>query len=239
MPPPQDLPVPPPPETDVHNLLFEPGVWGPSLWKFLHIMAASYPDQPSLQSQTACRQFLYALRFLLPCDICCAHYGAALTERAPATESAVALQQWVVWLHNRVRAQTHPGEAAWSLEQVQASLLSSVTSLATAVGSTAPILSPSLVSSVVQPSRGGGTKQQQVRLPRRASLVQALASEKRPYRLPRRPLVTPATATPASTATARTRNAAPPSTTTTTTTTAPPENCPNPAKKNCGCKKKK
>jgi FAD-linked sulfhydryl oxidase len=98
----------------------DPKVWGPALWKFLHSMAANYPQKPNPQYRASSRQFFYSLRHLLPCETCRVHYSALLSRRQPQTESAHALQEWVLWLHNEVNRRIKPDKPTWTMEQVKA-----------------------------------------------------------------------------------------------------------------------
>jgi hypothetical protein len=79
-----------------------PSVWGPIFWNTMHIITLGYPVQPDEQTQTAAKEFFYSLQFLLPCDICKAHYKKHITESPPKTESQKELIHWAFDLHNKV-----------------------------------------------------------------------------------------------------------------------------------------
>ena len=97
----------------------DPKLWGPALWKFLHSMAANYPQKPNPQYRASSRQFFYSLRHLLPCEMCRTHYSALLSKRQPQTESAHALQEWVLWMHNEVNRRIKPDSPTWNIGQVK------------------------------------------------------------------------------------------------------------------------
>jgi hypothetical protein len=97
----------------------DPKLWGPALWKFLHSMAANYPQKPNPQYRASSRQFFYSLRHLLPCEMCRTHYSALLSKRQPQTESAHALQEWVLWMHNEVNRRIKPDNQMWNIGQVK------------------------------------------------------------------------------------------------------------------------
>lgn len=97
----------------------DPKVWGPALWKFLHSMAANYPHDPNPQYRASSRQFFYSLRHLLPCEMCRTHYSALISKRQPQTESAHALQEWVLWMHNEVNQRIKPDKPTWTMEQIK------------------------------------------------------------------------------------------------------------------------
>ena len=47
-----------------------PEIWGPSLWKFLHFLTLSYPENPSEEEQNRMFDFLTSLQEILPCEKC-------------------------------------------------------------------------------------------------------------------------------------------------------------------------
>lgn len=86
--------------------LKDPKVWGPALWKILHTFARTYPGQPSIATQMACRNFLQSLQFLIPCTTCRDHFKVLMARKSPPTTSGKELQHWMVWLHNQVNQLT-------------------------------------------------------------------------------------------------------------------------------------
>lgn len=78
--------------------------WGPAAWKFLHAITFAYPEAPSLAEQSAASSLFEALRPLLPCAACRAHYDAEVAAHPPDTRSRTTLSAWLVDLHNRVNA---------------------------------------------------------------------------------------------------------------------------------------
>ena len=112
---------PPAKDTEIvaplNSLSGDPKSWGPSLWKFLHTMAANFPDHPSPQFKASARQYFYSLRHLLPCPICQTHYTALLSKIQPRVESATEMQEWVLWLHNEVGKRVS-GQPSWDVQQL-------------------------------------------------------------------------------------------------------------------------
>lgn len=100
----------------------DPKIWGPVLWKFLHIMAHNYPENPNPQTKASSRQFFFSLRHLLPCETCRIHYNELIAKRQPETDSAELLQEWILWLHNEVSARTNPTSQPWTRSQLIESL---------------------------------------------------------------------------------------------------------------------
>ena len=112
----------------LHTTSTDPKIWGPVLWKFLHIMAHNYPENPNPQTKASSRQFFYSLRHLLPCETCRTHYSEFLSKRQPETDSPEALQEWLLWLHNEVTARTNPDAKPWTMLQLNEWLKSNVNS---------------------------------------------------------------------------------------------------------------
>jgi hypothetical protein len=97
----------------------DPKIWGPVLWKFLHIMAHNYPENPNPQTKASSRQFFFSLRHLLPCETCRVHYSELLSKRQPETDSSDSLQEWLLWLHNEVSARTNTDAKPWTIFQLK------------------------------------------------------------------------------------------------------------------------
>lgn len=45
-------------------------VWGPAIWHFLHTMSFNYPVEPSDEDKKHYKDFIYSLRYILPCKYC-------------------------------------------------------------------------------------------------------------------------------------------------------------------------
>jgi hypothetical protein len=45
-------------------------VWGPSMWHFLHTMSFNYPVNPNSEDKKHYSDFVYSLRYVLPCKYC-------------------------------------------------------------------------------------------------------------------------------------------------------------------------
>ena len=45
-------------------------LWGPLQWTFLHIMSFNYPVNPTSQDKKHYRNYIYNLRYVLPCKYC-------------------------------------------------------------------------------------------------------------------------------------------------------------------------
>lgn len=49
---------------------FQTTVWGPLIWKFLHIMSFNYPVSPTTEQKRNYRNFVLSLVHILPCGKC-------------------------------------------------------------------------------------------------------------------------------------------------------------------------
>ena len=45
-------------------------VWGPSMWHSIHTISFNYPVNPTCEDKTNYRNFIFNLRFVLPCGKC-------------------------------------------------------------------------------------------------------------------------------------------------------------------------
>lgn len=90
-------------------------VWGPSAWKFLHSVTATYPEAPTKEHKDAARALFLSLRLLLPCEDCCSHYCQTFSPKdiEPALESRIALMRWLFDFHNGVNKRLGKPQYAW------------------------------------------------------------------------------------------------------------------------------
>merc|ERR1711934_180337 len=45
-------------------------VWGPSMWHYLHTMSFNYPLKPTCKDKTRYQEFIFSLKYVLPCGKC-------------------------------------------------------------------------------------------------------------------------------------------------------------------------
>ena len=45
-------------------------VWGPAFWFSIHTMSFNYPVKPTIKDKKHYRDYIYSLRFILPCKYC-------------------------------------------------------------------------------------------------------------------------------------------------------------------------
>jgi hypothetical protein len=83
---------------------FPPSVWGPILWHTIHVVALSYPSNPTYGQKRAAKEFYESLSELIPCPICREHYKQHLQKLplSPHLDRRDDLFRWTVQLHNEV-----------------------------------------------------------------------------------------------------------------------------------------
>jgi hypothetical protein len=86
-----------------------PSVWGPHAWKFIHITAMAYPENPTNIDINTYRNFFTLLGDILPCPTCRINYKKKLI-KFPLTDFVLAstdnLVKWTIDLHNEVNKDT-------------------------------------------------------------------------------------------------------------------------------------
>ena len=86
----------------------DPNLWGPPLWKFLHLVSIHYPIKPSKKDKEEHKKFLHSLKHILPCPICANHYSEYMSDSK--IENALQNKEnyiKLIWsLHNDVNKRT-------------------------------------------------------------------------------------------------------------------------------------
>jgi len=86
----------------------DPKYWGPSSWKFLHSIAANYPNNPSMEDKHIYKSFFISLKDILPCNRCKENYKKNLL-RIDINKSLNSKKDFIFWvidLHNLVNEET-------------------------------------------------------------------------------------------------------------------------------------
>ncbi len=80
-------------------------VWGPSLWHYLHTMSFNYPIHPTVQDKKHYKEFILALKYVLPCKYCRINLKDNL-KNIPLTKKALKnrrnFSKWLYCLHEHV-----------------------------------------------------------------------------------------------------------------------------------------
>lgn len=82
-------------------------IWGPHVWFILHTIAHNYPEQPEPWRKKATLEFLYNLKYMLPCKYYRAHYTQHIKNYPPDQhlKNRQSLIEYLVFLHNLVNRQ--------------------------------------------------------------------------------------------------------------------------------------
>ncbi|KAM3528793.1 hypothetical protein NHJ13051_002194 [Beauveria bassiana] len=75
---------------------------GRATWRFLHTMAARFPDKPTKDEQTAFKSFIKLFARLYPCGDCAQHFRRILDKYPPQAGTRSAAAGWLCFAHNLV-----------------------------------------------------------------------------------------------------------------------------------------
>lgn len=110
---------PRPSDVDDNPSGFSPETWGPSMWFMVHLIAATYPVNPTPQDKANAASFFQSLQHVLPCGGCRRGYeiilGTEPTRLTPQVfASRASLFKWTVDVHNRVNEKLgKPVDSNW------------------------------------------------------------------------------------------------------------------------------
>lgn len=90
-------------------MFFSPLLWGSGAWKFLHMVALSFPDQPTTDDKNDFKNFFYLLKKVLPCGQCRNNFDRHIKEIPidKYLDSPNHLFEWVVKLQNIVASENN------------------------------------------------------------------------------------------------------------------------------------
>ena len=90
-------------------MILGPDVWGPHGWKFIHMLAMAYPNEPTVEEKQNYKNFFESLHLLLPCSLCSNNYKRHLVE-LPLTDTVLSNREsfvrWTIDIHNIVNKET-------------------------------------------------------------------------------------------------------------------------------------
>jgi hypothetical protein len=81
---------------------YNPKIWGPEAWHFIHFVALNYPINPTEDDKRRYNNFFHSLQYTLPCEGCAYNFGEKLKKHPPKLESRKSLFEWTVDIHNEV-----------------------------------------------------------------------------------------------------------------------------------------
>jgi len=81
--------------------------WGPTTWRYLHLMSFVYPQkQSTTEDQNRYQTLFRAVAAVLPCEICRVHFQQHVTsaefQKALTSSEEWALAKWLTDVHNSV-----------------------------------------------------------------------------------------------------------------------------------------
>lgn len=78
--------------------------WGPSGWRFLHLLTFLYPEIPDTGDKILMRDMMSLIPDILPCKYCRASFTKYMAnlDVTPALESRDLLIEWLYKMHNKV-----------------------------------------------------------------------------------------------------------------------------------------
>ncbi len=89
-----------------------PDVWGPHLWKSLHMITLGYPNEPTEEQRKNYKSFFENFHLVIPCSICANNYKQNLID-IPLTNDILknkdSLIKWLIDIHNLVNKETGKG----------------------------------------------------------------------------------------------------------------------------------
>jgi len=91
----------------------QPAGFGPPTWKFLHVWALGFPNDPTDEQRNAYLATFYALQKTLGCVSCSRHMLEHLIKQPPNLANRTTLTIWLWEFHNAVNARTHKCIFTW------------------------------------------------------------------------------------------------------------------------------
>ena len=82
----------------------DPNIWGPPLWREMHLKSFSYPNFPRLEDKSRISRYFNNIIHRLPCEKCKIHYETELYVNPVEfnVDSREEISRWLVNLHNNV-----------------------------------------------------------------------------------------------------------------------------------------
>lgn len=94
-----------------------PAIWGPNLWKFMHYLTLSYPENPTEEEKDRLHDFFEIIKTLLPCEKCRYNFKNHL-EKFPLTDEILSTNlsvvKWLFNLHNEVNKSLDKPELSYT-----------------------------------------------------------------------------------------------------------------------------
>lgn len=91
----------------------DPKEWGPYVWKYLHLLAATFPDEPLDETRKDFELLIHLIAKFLMCKKCSYHFSQYLEKHPiyPATASRSKLEKYFFdfheWVNNAKEVPSH------------------------------------------------------------------------------------------------------------------------------------
>jgi hypothetical protein len=100
--------------------MVSPIIFGPHVWRMLHLFGFSYPHKPSEVYQKHMKEMIENLLPILPCPACAMHAAGYLKRNPVNVESRDTLTTWLNTFHNDVNKRL--GKRTFTIEESQQSV---------------------------------------------------------------------------------------------------------------------
>ena len=89
--------------------MYNPEVWGPGAWLFLHTISLNYPTNPTYEDKENYKTFFTSLKNVIPCKNCAKHYSENLNNYPidKSLNSKQDLVKWLIDIHNEVNVKNN------------------------------------------------------------------------------------------------------------------------------------
>lgn len=77
-------------------------VWGPKAWKWLHVQAINYSNNPTRKDKMIMFKLFWSFILTLPCPECRVHAMKYISAHPPDFSSSISFQTWAWRFHNAV-----------------------------------------------------------------------------------------------------------------------------------------
>lgn len=85
-------------------LLFNPTIWGPKFWFFLHTVAMCYPNHPNAVTKKKYYEFIQNIPMFIPVEKIANDFSKLLDEYpiSPYLDDRESFIRWVWFIHNKI-----------------------------------------------------------------------------------------------------------------------------------------
>jgi hypothetical protein len=87
-------------------MLFDPAIWGPHYWFFLHTISHSYPETPNAVTKRKYYDFIQNLPLFIPIPEMGDKFSQLLDKYpvSPYLDNRESFIRWVIFIHNKMNA---------------------------------------------------------------------------------------------------------------------------------------